>query len=38
MPVTMLVDRAGIVRYSAVGFKRGDEQAYLAQIRELLRE
>lgn len=38
MPVTLLVDRAGIVRYSAVGFKRGDEQAYLAQIRELLRE
>jgi peroxiredoxin len=38
MPVTMLVDRAGVVRYSVVGFKRGDEQAYLEQIRELLRE
>src|SRR6266852_5551563 len=35
MPVTMLVDRAGVVRYSVVGFKRGDEQAYLEQIREL---
>jgi hypothetical protein len=26
------------VRYSNVGFKRGDERAYLDQIRELLRE
>jgi peroxiredoxin len=38
MPVTILVDRAGIVRYSAVGFRRGDERIYLDQIRELLRE
>jgi len=38
MPVTILVDRAGIVRYSAVGFKHGDERGYLDQIRELLRE
>jgi len=38
MPVTMLVDRAGVVRYSNVGFKRGDESAYLDHIRELLRE
>jgi peroxiredoxin len=38
MPVTILVDRAGVVRYSAVGFRRGDERAYLDQIRELLRE
>ena len=38
MPVTILVDRAGVVRYSNVGFKRGDERAYLDQIRELLRE
>jgi peroxiredoxin len=38
MPVTMLVDRSGVVRYSVVGFKRGDERAYLDQIRELLRE
>jgi len=38
MPVTVLVDREGIVRYSNVGFKRGDERAYLDQIRELLRE
>jgi len=38
MPMTILVDRAGVVRYSVVGFKRGDERAYLDQIRELLRE
>ena len=38
MPMTILVDRAGVVRYSSVGFKRGDERAYLDQIRELLRE
>ena len=38
MPVTILVDRAGVVRYPAVGFRRGDERIYLDQIRELLRE
>jgi peroxiredoxin len=38
MPVTILVDRTGVVRYSNVGFKRGDERMYLDQIRELLRE
>jgi peroxiredoxin len=38
MPVTILVDRAGVIRYSNVGFKRGDERAYLDHIRELLRE
>jgi peroxiredoxin len=38
MPMTILVDRAGVVRYSYVGFKRGVERAYLDHIRELLRE
>jgi peroxiredoxin len=38
MPVTILVDRAGVVRYSVVGFRRGDERLYLDHIRELLRE
>ncbi len=38
MPITFLVDRAGVVRYANVGFKRGDENAYLDEIRELLRE
>jgi peroxiredoxin len=38
MPMTILVDRAGVIRYSSVGFKRGDEGIFLDQIRELLRE
>jgi peroxiredoxin len=38
MPMTILVDRAGVVRYCNTGFKRGDERAYLDHIRELLRE
>ena len=38
MPMTILVDRSGVVRYSHVGFKRGDDRMYLEQIRELLRE
>ncbi len=38
MPMTILVDRSGVVRYAAVGYKRGDELVYLDQIRELLRE
>jgi peroxiredoxin len=38
MPMTILVDRSGVVRYSAVGFHRGDERVYLDHIRELLRE
>jgi peroxiredoxin len=38
MPMTILVDRSGVVRYSSVGFRRGDERNYLDQIRELLRE
>ena len=38
MPMTILVDRAGVVRYTNAGFKRGDERAYLDHIRALLRE
>ncbi len=38
MPMTILVDRSGVVRYSHVGFKRGDDRIYLDQIRALLRE
>jgi len=38
MPMTILVDREGVVRYANTGFKRGDEDAYLDHIRELLRE
>jgi len=38
MPVTLLVDRGGVVRFSSVGFKPGDEQIFLDRIREYLRE
>ncbi len=38
LPMTLLIDRGGVIRYSNIGFKRGDEKAYLDQIRELLRE
>jgi peroxiredoxin len=38
MPMTILVDRSGVVRYANVGFKPGDDRAYLDKIRELLRE
>jgi peroxiredoxin len=38
MPMTVLVDRGGVVRYCTFGFKRGDERVYLDHIRELLRE
>ncbi|MGD0501996.1 MAG: TlpA disulfide reductase family protein [Steroidobacteraceae bacterium] len=38
MPVTLLVDRSGVVRFAHIGFKRGDDRMYLEQIRELLRE
>ncbi len=38
MPMTILVDRSGVVRFSHVGYKHGDDRIYLDQIRELLRE
>ena len=38
MPMTILVDRSGVVRYSHLGYKRGDDRIYLDQIRGLLRE
>jgi len=38
LPMTVLVDRGGIIRYTHVGFKRGDLKACLETIRELLRE
>ncbi len=38
MPMTILVDRSGVVRFVNAGFKRGDDRIYLDQIRELLRE
>lgn len=38
MPVTILVDREGNVRYVHHGYKPGYEQLYLDEIRTLLRE
>ncbi len=38
LPMTILVDRSGVVRYSYLGYKRGDDRLYLDHIRELLRE
>jgi len=38
MPVTVLVDREGNVRHVHHGYKPGYEEAYLDQVRSLLRE
>ncbi|MCH7829577.1 MAG: TlpA family protein disulfide reductase [Proteobacteria bacterium] len=38
MPMTVLVDREGRVRYVHLGYKPGYENKYLDQIRSLLRE
>jgi peroxiredoxin len=38
MPVTVLIDREGTVRYVHHGYKPGYEVTYLDQIRSLLRE
>ncbi len=38
MPVTILLDREGVVRYVHYGYKPGYEDKYLEQVRELLRE
>ena len=38
MPMTVLIDRSGIVRYIHVGFESADEAVYVNQIRALLRE
>ena len=38
MPVTMLIDRNGVVRFVNKGYRPGAEKAYVEQIRGLLRE
>ncbi|MDJ0938226.1 MAG: TlpA disulfide reductase family protein [Woeseiaceae bacterium] len=38
MPVTVIVDREGTVRYVHQGYKPGYEEKYLNEIRTLLRE
>jgi peroxiredoxin len=38
MPSTVILDRKGMVRYIHRGYKPGEEDAYLDQIRALMRE
>lgn len=38
MPVTVLIDREGVVRYVAEGYKPGYEKTYAEQLRKLLNE
>jgi peroxiredoxin len=38
MPVTILIDREGVVRDVTHGYKRGTEEEYLDRVRALLRE
>ena len=38
MPLTVIIDREGIVRYVSEGFKPGYEKRYTEQLRELLGE
>ena len=38
MPSTALIDRKGVLRWVHRGYKAGDENEYLNQIRALLRE
>lgn len=38
MPVTVIIDRQGVVRYVHYGYKSGYEQAYLDEVRTLLSE
>jgi peroxiredoxin len=38
LPLTVLIDREGTVRYVAEGFKPGYEQRYTDKLRELLNE
>jgi len=38
MPVTVIVDREGTVRYVHQGYKPGYEEKYLDEVRSLLRE
>jgi len=38
MPVTVLIDRQGMVRYVSKGYRLGAEKRYAAKLRELLNE
>lgn len=36
LPYVVLVDRDGLVRFESSGYRRGEEDAYLERVRELL--
>jgi thiol-disulfide isomerase/thioredoxin len=38
LPVTLLIDRQGVVRFVSQGYKPGYESRYAEQLRELLNE
>ena len=38
MPLTLLIDREGTVRYSHSGYRLGDEEQFLERLRTLLNE
>jgi len=38
MPLTVLIDREGVVRYVQAGFNAGDERKFVAPLRSLLNE
>jgi peroxiredoxin len=38
MPLTVLIDRSGVVRYSAESYQPGDEKRYADELRKLLNE
>jgi thiol-disulfide isomerase/thioredoxin len=38
MPLTVLIDREGVIRYVSEGFKPGYEKLYMEKLRELLGE
>ena len=38
MPMTVLIDRSGVVRFLHVGFESADESHYVDEIRALLRD
>lgn len=38
LPLTVLIDREGVVRYVSDGYKPGYEQRYTAKLRELLND
>jgi hypothetical protein len=38
LPMSVLIDRAGVVRFVHEDYQAGKEQPYLAELRDLLNE